>query len=535
MTIAYGGRQPCDEAQAASRRTVPCAARDKPWVLVTAILGSSLGFVEGSVVNLALPALQADFATTSAGVQWVVNAYLLMLGSFMLVGGSLGDRYGLRRIFVAGTVVFGIAALIAALATSLPILVGARLLQGLGGALLVPASLALIGSHFEEHERGRAIGTWAGASALTTALGPVLGGWLVDEWGWPAVFLLVVPLAAITVAFALWRVPASTPQHDARLDYPGAFALAVSLGSLIYAFVAPLDGAGRAGFLSLAAVAGAFFLWREQRFHTPMLPLGLFRSPVFSGANAMTFLLYSALNGVLFFLPFNLIQVQGYSATAAGAAFLPFSLIMGVGSTFAGDYIRKGNPRAMLTAGPLVAALGFAALAIPGENADYLTGFLPGILLIGVGMTMAVAPLTTVVMSSVGADQAGIASGVNNTAARVAGVVAIAALTGIAVARFGGALAGELRAAQVPPALIDTLVQQAPRLAELEAPADAAAPVAAAVSAAVASAYIGTFRVLALVCALVAVASAVIAWFSLGSGPDVPARRSARVEEENGR
>lgn len=515
MSIAYGSRQPCDEAAAARKWTIPCPEQDKPWVLATAILGSSLAFIEGSVVNLALPALQSDFGTTSLGVQWVVNAYLLMLGSFMLIGGSLGDRYGLRRIFIIGTAVFGLAALAAAFAPSMPLLIAARLLQGLGGALLVPASLALVGSHFEEHERGRAIGTWAGASALTTALGPVLGGWLVDQWGWPAVFLLVAPLAGITVAICWWRVPVSPAQNRERLDYPGALALAAALGLLIYGLVAPASGAARIIFLSLSVVSGAAFLWREHRSRAPMLPLRLFRSPVFSGANAMTLLLYSALGGALFFLPFNLIQVQGYSATEAGAAFLPFSLIMGFGSTFAGDQIRKGNRRLLLTAGPVVAGAGFAALAIPGTDAAYVTGFLPGILLIGIGMTLAVAPLTTVVMSSVGADESGVASGVNNTAARVAGVIAIAALTAVAVARFGDALESELEAQGVPASLVGALGERASQLAELQAPRGTSAPVAAAVSDAVASAYVSTFRVLAIICGALAALSGLVAWFSV--------------------
>lgn len=525
MSLAYGSRQPCDEAAAAREQTIPCAQRDKPWVLATAILGSSLAFIEGSVVNLALPALQSDFETTSRGVQWVVNAYLLMLGSFMLIGGSLGDRYGLRRIFIIGTAVFGLAALAAAFAPSMPLLIIARLLQGLGGALLVPASLALVGSHFEEHERGRAIGTWAGASALTTALGPVLGGWLVDQWGWPAVFLLVAPLAGITVAICWWRVPVSPAHRRERLDYPGALALVAALGLLIYGLVARATGIERMVFLLLSGLSGAAFLWREHRFRAPMLPLGLFRSPVFSGANAMTFLLYSALSGALFFLPFNLIQVQGYSATQAGAAFLPFSLIMGLGSTFAGDQIRKGNSRTLLTAGPIVAGAGFAALAIPGENAAYVTGFLPGILLIGVGMTLAVAPLTTVVMSSVGADESGLASGVNNTAARIAGVIAIAALTAVAVARFGDTLVSELEAQGVPAPLVGDLEERASQLAELQAPIGAPAPVAAAVSDAVASAYVATFRVLAIVCGALAALSGMLAWFS------VPGRAGTGGEE----
>lgn len=496
-------------------QTIPCPPRDKPWVLATAILGSSLAFIEGSVVNLALPAIQSDFAATSSDMQWVINAYLLMLGSFMLVGGSLGDRYGLRRIFIVGTLVFGVGSLAAALAPSMSLLLASRMLQGLGGAMLVPTSLALVGAHFDEHERGRAIGTWAGASALTTALGPVLGGWLVDAWNWPAVFLLMVPLAAVTAAVARWRVPVSPMRRQERLDYAGALALAASLGLLIYGLVASLPTAERMIFLALSVVSGAAFLWQEQHARAPMLPLHLFRSPVFSGANAMTFLLYSALNGVLFFLPFNLIQVQGYSATQAGAAFLPFSLIMGLGSTFAGDQIRKRDPRTLLATGPMIAALGFAALALPGEDAAYATGFLPGILLIGVGMTLAVAPLTTVVMGSVSADEAGVASGVNNTAARIAGVIAIAALTAVAVWRFGGALVDELRANAVPPPLVDELSRHASRLAELGAPPDTPAPLAASVSEAVASAYVGTFRVLCVLCGALAAASGVIAWFSL--------------------
>ena len=517
MSLAYGGRLPCDTGLAgAHERTIPCPPRDKPWVLATAILGSSLAFIEGSVVNLALPAVQSDFGADSSEVQWVMNAYLLVLGSFMLTGGSLGDRFGLRRIFITGTIVFGLGALAAALAPSMPLLVAARLLQGLGGALLVPTSLALIGSHFEEHERGRAIGTWAGASALTTALGPVLGGWLVDQWGWPAVFLLVVPLAAITVALCRWRVPVSPSRTREALDYVGALLLALSLGLLIYGLVAALPGIGRAVLLSLSLFLGVAFLWRERRFRAPMLPLRLFRSPVFSGANAMTFLLYAALSGTLFFLPFNLIQVQGFSATQAGAAFLPFSLVMGFGSTLAGDRMRKVNPRWMLTIGPLVAALGFAALAIPGQDAGYVSGFLPGILLVGIGMTLAVAPLTTVVMSSVDAGESGLASGVNNTAARVAGTVAIAALTTVAVWHFGGTLPGELQAQDVPPRLAGELTQRASRLAELEAPDGTPAPVAAAVSESVASAYVDTFRVLALICAALAAASGAIAWFSMG-------------------
>lgn len=507
-TARAGARE---QVQAAARRT-HCPQRDKPWVLVVAILGSSLAFIEGSVVNLALPAIQSGFSTTFSGVQWVLNAYLLVLGAFMLVGGSLGDRHGLRRIFVLGTAIFGAGAAACAFAPTLAWLVAARLVQGFGGALLVPASLALIGSHFDDEERGRAIGTWAGASALTTAIGPVLGGWLVDQWGWQAVFLMVAPLAAATVAMTLWRVPATRPLRDERPDYAGALLLAGSLVFLILALVDTGPAWRRIAFALAALLAGAAFVRREHRYRHPMLPLALFRSRSFSGANLMTLLLYFALTGVLFFLPFNLIQVQGWSTTAAGAALLPFTVIMGFGSTFAGDLIRKLDSRRILTIGPMVTAAGFFALAFPGTDSSYAAGFLPGIIFIGIGMTLSVAPLTTVVMNSVSDRQAGLASGVNNTAARLAGVFAIAVLTAVAVASFSGNVEERLRAEGIPDALTGQLVDRAAALAELSAPEGSSPQITARVDAAVDQAYVRTFRWLVLLCGMLAVGSGLIAW-----------------------
>jgi EmrB/QacA subfamily drug resistance transporter len=501
-------------------RTIPCAQRDKPWVLVTAILGSSLAFIEGSVVNLAMPALQSDMGAGFTHLQWVVNAYLLMLGSFMLIGGSLGDRFGLRRIFVLGTGVFGIASLACALAPTLPWLIAARAVQGLGGALLVPSSLALVARHFAKEERGRAIGTWAGASALTTALGPVLGGWLVDQWGWRAVFFLIPPLAALTMAVAAWRVPASPERGDGRLDYAGALWLAASLSLFIYALVTPAPLALQIAVLLLAAAAAWAFIARERRFRPPMLPLELFRSRAFSGTNAMTLLLYGALTGSLYFLPFNLIQVQGYSAVEAGAAFLPFTLVVGFGSTFAGGLIRKFDPRAILTIGPGVAALGLLALAVPGVGASYVTGFLPGVVILGIGMTLSVAPLTTVVMNSVDDRRSGVASGVNNTASRLAGVLALAILTALAVWSFAGELERRLQGENLPPAVVLHLQVNASRLAELDPPANAPASVSAVVEPAISQAYVGTFRLLMIVCGILTALSGLIAWISLANaGP----------------
>ncbi|MGH8428415.1 MAG: MFS transporter [Gammaproteobacteria bacterium] len=517
MTIAFGARQPCDDSRAEMVGQVfPCAKRDKPWILATAILGSSLAFIESSVVNLALPAIQSNLGATSTNLQWVINAYLLVLGAFMLIGGALGDRYGLRRIFMAGAAIFGAAALACAFAPSLPILTIARLVQGLGGALLVPTSLALIAKHFDENERGRAIGTWAGASALTTALGPVIGGWLVDSWGWQAVFLLMAPFAALTLLIAWWRVPPSPASNKTRLDYVGALLLVGALGLLIYALANPGSMSRRLILLAIAAVLGVAFLWREYRFKAPMLPLGLFRSRAFSGTNLMTLLLYFALGGALYFLPFNLIQVHDYSALQAGAAFLPFTLILGFGSTFDGGLIRKFDARLILTVGPLFTALGFIALAIPGVHASFVTGFLPGIVIMSVGMTLSVAPLTTIVMSSVSDTQAGVASGVNNTAARLAGVLAVAILTAVAVAHFTPLLGTQLHQQNVPAIIATQLHAQASRLADLAPPPDISKPLAAAVKTAVANAYVNTFRVLVIICAILAALSGLIAWLTLG-------------------
>ena len=516
----YGSQQPCDRAQLrTARRRAACPQRDKPWVLASAILGSSLAFIEGSVVNLALPAIQHELEIDSAAIQWVMNAYLLVLGSFMLVGGSLGDRIGLRRIFIVGNAVFGLGALACAIAPSLPLLIAARCVQGLGGALLVPTSLALIGSYFTEEERGRAIGTWAGASALTTAIGPVLGGWLVDQWGWPSVFWLVAPFAMLTLSVAAWRVPADTAEEKAPLDYPGAVLLALSLATLIYALVDPASAWQAASFLAVVAILVVAFVWREKHFSSPLLPLGLFSSRAFRGANLMTFLLYAALSGALYFLPFNLIQVQGYSATAAGAAFLPMTLMLGFGSTLAGDLIRRFDPRIVLTVGPVIAGVGFLGLAVPDADAAFATGFLPAILAIGLGMTISVAPLTTVVMGAVAEHQTGVASGINNTVARLAGVIAVAVLTAIAIACFSSSLEDSLRESGAPPAVTEDLLANANRLAELKPPDDLPAPVARTVDAAIATSYVGAFRIMVVICGMLAIGSGLVAWFSLGEHP----------------
>lgn len=502
----------------------PGPKRAQHWVLATAILGSGLVFTEGTVVGLALPALQAELHVPSTDLQWVVNAYMLMLGAFMLIGGSLGDRFGMRRVFILGSLIFCVGAAACGFAPSLPLLVVARVLQGAGGALLVPACLALISLHYSEQERGRAIGIWAGSSALTTSMGPLLGGWLVDKWGWHSVFLLMVPLALLAALLAWWKVPKDKPPASARgLDYIGAALLAVALSLFIYALTG--QGSTRWVLATLAIVSGAGFIWRELKAKAPVLPLGLFRSWPFSGTNLMTLLLYGALSGGLYFLPFDLIQVQGYTAMEAGAAFMPFVVIMGAGSALAGSLIRRFDPRWVLAIGPAVTGLGFLLLAMPGTDADYLTGFLPGVVVMGIGMTVSVTPLTTVVMESLSAQQAGIASGVNNTASRLAGVLAVAGMTAFAVALFAPALAHELQSAGVPAALAGELRAGAAHLAELAPPSGTSPALRQTVHAAVGVAYVHTFRWIMGVCALSSLLAGITAWFSLAKHPARRVRR----------
>ncbi|HEY3644512.1 MAG TPA: MFS transporter [Gammaproteobacteria bacterium] len=488
------------------------------WVLITAILGSSLVFLEGSVVGLALPSMQSDLQAPSLQLQWVVNAYMLMLGAFMLIGGSLGDRFGMRRVFILGSLIFCVGATACGFAPNLTLLLTARVVQGAGGALLVPACLALISLHYAGAARGRAIGIWAGASALTTSAGPLLGGWLVDAFGRHSVFLLLAPWALVGLGLAWWKVPKDgSTTSAADLDYAGAALLAACLGAGIYS----LSGSGGTRWALAAAslICGAGFFWREAKAKAPMLPLKLFRSWPFSGANLMTLLLYAAMSGGVYFLPFDFMQVQGYTALQAGMAFLPFAVILGLGSVFAASLIRRFDPRWVLSLGPCVTAVGFLLLMLPGRDASYFTGFLPGIVVMGIGMTVSVTPLTTVVMQSLDAHHAGIASGVNNTASRLAGVLAVAGMTALAVGLFAPALAHELQSAGIPQALAAQLQAGAGRLAELAPPADTSPVLKQAVHDAIGLAYVRTFRWIMLACALLAAAGGVVAWLSLGQHP----------------
>jgi EmrB/QacA subfamily drug resistance transporter len=510
------GRTPCDEGVMRAGRVGACAAHARPWVLATTILGSAMAFIDGSVVNVALPAIQSDLNATIESAQWVVNGYMLMLGALTLTGGAAADRFGRRRVFAAGVVLFTAASVACGLAPTAALLIAARCVQGIGGALLVPSSLAIISAAFPEATRGKAIGTWAGFSALTTAAGPILGGVLVDTLSWRAIFFINVPLAAVTLVIAFAHVPESRDDGaDTPLDWRAALLVTLGLAALAYGLTAASQrgwtDASVVGSLIAGAAFLAAFVWWEARAAAPMLPLGLFRSPLFTGANLLTFLLYFALSGAFFFLPFNLIHVQGYSATLAGAAFLPSTLLMGTLSRWSGGLIDRTGAKLPLTVGPVIAAAGFALLAVPAVGGSYWATFFPAMVVIGLGMAITAAPLTTAVMDAVDDRHAGTASGVNNAVARIASMLAVAVLGSLAVSLFGGALATRLEGLRVPPDVRTALIAQVAKLVEAQVPPGVDEATRHLLEQAVTDAFVHTFRLVTLTCAALALASALCA------------------------
>jgi EmrB/QacA subfamily drug resistance transporter len=422
-------RLPCETLKANGSHAAAAKGNTR-WVLPATILGSSMSFIDGSVVNVALPAMQRTFGTSFGALQWVMNGYLLALASLILLGGAAGDRLGRRRVFIVGLCVFVTASIACALAPSSLYLVLARFVQGVGSAMLTPTSLAIIGAAYRGEARGPAIGTWAAAGALMTALGPPLGGWLVDTVGWRSIFFLNVPVGVAALLIALKLPKDGAIDRSKPLDYVGAALATIALGLLTFGLISLGEHAMTrgGGAVACALPVAWMFVRRETRAHTPMMPLTLFRDRSFSGANALTLLLYAALGSAFFLLPLVLIQVHGYSATAAGAALLPFAAILGLGSRAAGALGSRMGPRWPLIIGPSVAAAGFAILSGAGHTASYVSGFLPGLAVVAIGMTVTIAPLTTTVFDSAPTEMSGIASGVNNAAARAGSLVAIAAL-----------------------------------------------------------------------------------------------------------
>ena len=511
---------PCDEVFIRRGRAgAPLTPSAKRWVLVATIIGSGMAFIDGTVVNVALPAIQRDLQATASEMQWVVESYALFLASLLLVGGALGDHFGRRNVFLIGIALFAAASAGCALARDVPMLIFARGLQGIGGALLVPGSLALISASFPQNERGRAIGTWSGFSGIAAAGGPVIGGFLVDRYSWEWAFLINVPLAAVVLAIG-WRHVSESRSAAARtLDGWGALLVTVGLGGIVYAFIeAPARHWNSAAVLTalLTGIAAmVLFAVAEQRVRTPMVPLSLFRNRNFAGANLLTLWLYAALGGGLFFFPLNLIQVQEYSATAAGAALLPFILILFFLSRWSGKLVDRVGAKLPLVAGPAIAACGFALFAWPGIGGSYWLTFFPAVVVLGLGMAVTVAPLTTTVMNSIGADMAGIASGVNNAVSRTAALLAIAVFGMVMAWVFDSSLTTKLPALDVSREVAAFLDGQRDKLAGAALPANLDGATAAAVRRAIGEAYVAGFRWIMLLSAGLALLSALGAWLMI--------------------
>ncbi|MFE1443821.1 MFS transporter, partial [Streptomyces sp. NPDC058739] len=409
---------------------VRLASSQGRWILLTTVLGSSMALLDSTVVNVALPAIGRDLDADLAVLQWTVNAYMVTLAGLILLGGSLGDRYGRRKIFVIGVVWFAVASLLCGLAPDAGVLIAARALQGVGGALLTPGSLALIQASFHPDDRARAVGLWSGFGGIGAAVGPFLGGWLVDGPGWRWVFLLNVPLALLCVPVALRHVPESGDgRRHGRFDVLGALLGAAALALVTYALIEAQVGGVTVVLSAVGGVAaGVAFLYVERRRADPMMPLDIFASRQFTAVNVVTLCVYAAFGGFFFLSVLQLQVVSGYSALEAGTALLPTTVLMLLFSARAGELGERIGPRIPLTVGPLLCAAGMLLMLRVGEDADYVTDVLPALLVLGLGMVALVAPLTATVLASVDVARAGLASGINNAAARAAGLVAVAAL-----------------------------------------------------------------------------------------------------------
>jgi EmrB/QacA subfamily drug resistance transporter len=514
--------QPCDVGVIrCTRGAAPCRPSSRPWVIAAASLGSGMAFLDSTVMNVALPAVQTSLEVSAHDVQWVFGAFALVLAAFLLVGGSLGDRYGRRRIFVLGAAIFAAASVWCALAPGPGQLVAARAVQGAGGALLVPASLAIVGASFEGRLRAKAIGAWGALSGTAMAVGPVLGGWLVEEVSWRAAFLITPSMAVVAIPIALRHVPESRDPEASRLDLVGAVLATTGLGGLVYGLIeSSTSGFGDSVVLAaliVGVVALSAFVFVERRGKYPMLPPSMFRSRDFDGANLVTLLFYMSLTGSLYFVPFLMMQVHGYSAFVTGSVFLPFVAMALLLGRLSGRICARFGAKVPLVVSSLAAAVGFVLFALPGaDHGSYWTSFFPAMVVQGFGMALIITPLTAVALGSVEGEHSGVASGVNNATARVAAPLAVAVLGVFVFGAFSTSLDTRLDSMNLPSEVRSEMEAAKADLGAAEAPEGVDAETAAHIERAVDEAFVAGFRTVMLVCVGLSLASALAAAVLVG-------------------
>jgi EmrB/QacA subfamily drug resistance transporter len=497
----------------AAAPSIPVASARGRWLLAATIIGSGMVFLDGTVVNVALPQIQVDLAAPLSGLQWIVDAYALFLAALLLLGGSLGDIYGRKRLYIVGLAVFTLSSLVCGLAPNLGVLIGARAVQGVGGALLVPGSLAMIQAVITRDDTSRAIGIWAGLSGVSTAVGPLLGGYLIHAISWRTIFFLNIPLALVAVWITWRHVPENWNTGAARnLDWIGAAATVIGLGGLSFGLIEGPER-GWASPLVLASfvvgVAGlVLFPFWELRAPHPIVPLRLFRIRNFTGSNLVTLGVYFTFYGALLFFVLDLQQIQGYTPLEAGAALLPITILLMLLSPRIGGLMTRTGSRLPMSVGPLIIGIGFALLLTSGRTTSYAINFLPAIIILGLGMSIFVTPLTATVMASVPESDVGSASGINNAVSRVASVLAIAVLGAIFAARFQNDLSAALSHLSLPAGARHALIQHADRLADDPIPRALTAAQHAAARDAIQLAYLSAFHwamgscaILCLICA----------------------------------
>jgi EmrB/QacA subfamily drug resistance transporter len=499
--------------------TLPLRSSAGRWIMVAAILASSMAFIDGTALNVVLPSLQRSLRANGAELFWILNAYLLMLAALILIGGALGDRLGRKRVFMTGIFIFITGSAACGLSTSTVALIVCRIVQGAGGAFMIPGSLSLISSSIDEKERGKAIGTWSSITTMVTLGGPILGGALADAGLWRYIFFINVPLG-VAALFILWRKVAESREEGGgrSLDLPGACAIASGLALLTFGCLR-IPAVGWGHWSVLASVAGGVvllmaFIGIEWRSKDPMMPLSLFANPVFSGVNALTFFLYAGLGAAMLFLSLNMVQVQGYSQLEAGLTFLPFTALLISLGRFAGGLADKHGPRWLLIAGPATAGVGMLLLSFVGQTlrpSDYWTSFFPGVVVFGLGMALTVAPLTAAVMGSVGQQFSGVASGVNNALSRVANVFANAIFGALAVLLFSAALQQRIDGLPIGAEERQAVMAQAADLGNARVPVTVEAAARPGVAKAYREAFISVYAIILRISAVLAFVGAFLA------------------------